>query len=100
VRKGNGPLILFEASEHFHEDLLGEILLSHVSRQMGAHNTDDQRIKLVHEFPRGGLIALANALQAASKVKGRWIGHKAMEIAAYTIDKTFEWQSGYSRSAS
>jgi ferritin-like metal-binding protein YciE len=66
---------------------------------MRAHNSDDQRIKLIHKFSRGRLIALANALQAASKVKGRLIRHNAMEIAAYTIDKTWAWQSGYSRSA-
>ena len=63
---------------------------------MGAHDANDQRVKVLHKRTGGGLIALADALQAASKVKGRWVGHKAMEIAAYTIDKTRAWQSGYS----
>jgi hypothetical protein len=88
VRKGDGALVLFEAGEHLHEDLLGEILLGHLPREMGAHNADNHRVELIHEFSRSGLVALADALQAASKIKGRWIRHKAMELAAYTIEKT------------
>jgi hypothetical protein len=38
---------------------------------MGAHNANDQRVKVFHKRAGGGLIALADALQTASKVKGR-----------------------------
>ncbi len=63
---------------------------------MRPHDADDHGVKLIHEFSRGGLVALADALQAASKIKGRGIRHKAMELAAYTIEKTLAKQSGYS----
>jgi hypothetical protein len=65
---------------------------------MSPHDAQDERVKMLHEGTRRGLIALANASKTAREIESLGgVRHGTRERNACTEGKTTLSQGGYSR---
>ena len=62
-----------------HEDFLGEIFLRHAPREVSPDNADNERVKVVDQLPRRGLIALADPHERSGYIERRFVRHRGME---------------------
>ena len=77
----------------------GEILFLDATRQVGTHDADDERVKVVDELARRLLVSLAHAFQAASQIERQdvVIRHGRIEARTCTSGKTRLRLTGYRR---
>jgi hypothetical protein len=95
---GNGTAPLYCSSrEHFQKDVLGEVFLGHPAGQVGANDADDQRVEVVDQGTRRGLIALTHEVQAAGQIERLVFRHRRMWANSGTTRKTGPARRGYRR---
>ena len=58
--KRHFPRIGIEVLKNLDENHLGQVFLTHSSRQMGAHQTQDEGVKVAEKLARRILVALRN----------------------------------------
>ncbi len=98
VRERHRALILLKPGKHFQKNILRKVFLGDATREMGTHDADNQRVKMIDQLTRGGLITLTHAHQAASHVERRFfIRHRDRKLKPNTARKTGFTAAGYMR---
>jgi cytochrome c oxidase assembly protein Cox11 len=96
VRERHRTLILLKPGEHFQENILRKVFLGDATREVGTHDADNQRVKMIDQLTRSGLITLTYAHQAASHVERRFfIRHRERKLKPDTARKTGFTAAGY-----
>ena len=96
MRQWHRALKLVQSGEHFHKNLLCEVFLQHAPGKMRAHDFNDQRVKVIDQFARRRLVALAHPRETGGQVEGLvGVRHGTMESKSYTGDKTHDPARGY-----
>jgi hypothetical protein len=79
---------LVKPREHLQKHLLGKVFFSDPSWQVGAADSDDKRVEVLHKVSRSDLIALAHAIETASQIKRLVVSHSVIESSYVTYCKT------------